>query len=50
MKENFYIIIESMHYADRGETENVSIFQVLLMMILNAANKYPLSTVYNKGT
>ncbi|XP_041350271.1 phosphatidylinositol transfer protein alpha isoform-like [Gigantopelta aegis] len=23
MKENFYIIIESMHYEDRGETENI---------------------------
>ena len=24
MKDNFYITIETMHYADRGEMENVS--------------------------
>lgn len=25
MKENFYIVIETMHYADRGVSENVSV-------------------------
>ena len=26
MKENFYIIIETMHYGDNGVSENVSAF------------------------
>lgn len=24
MKDNFYIVIETMHYADKGVSENVS--------------------------
>lgn len=30
MKENFYIVIETMHYADRGISENVGSFNTLL--------------------
>lgn len=30
MKENFYIVIETMHYADKGIMENVSSILVFL--------------------
>ena len=47
MKDNFYITIETMHYADRGEMENVSnlvLFYLTFKLLHEKSTKLSIAT------
>lgn len=48
MKENFYIVIETMHYGDAGVTENVTFLQIFSKDTTNSDLKFTDSRIVTR--